>query len=215
MNVERSIVIVPAYRSIEHETDAELRLIEKLGIRVERFFGNSAIDQARSLAASWMLTRPQGYEDIYWIDSDIHFELSDFHALVEGPMFGCLPYQTKMPHGGIAVLPLEGEDVDSSTRGMKELRACGFGFVKTHRSIFEAMSSKVGVCQNSPGARPLWPFFQPSVWKLPDMSGRSCYYGEDYSFCLRARELGFKLFGNFDRNLGHIGRYAYRIGESF
>lgn len=209
MNYERSIVIVPAYRHIEHETDAALRQLEKRGVRVERLFGGSAIDQVRSKAASWALTRPQGYEYIYWIDSDIHFEEEDFVNLAEnGPLFSCLPYQSKMKEGNIAVLPLDGEEITEETSGWQEIRACGFGFVKTHRSIYDSL--KMYPCYNVPGDAPVYPYFLPQVWMV---DGRRCYYGEDFSFCLRAGLAGFKLKADFDSDIGHIGRYSFRIGD--
>lgn len=214
MNIERSIVIVPAYRYIEPETEAGLRAVEKLGIKVERRFGNSAIDQARNQAASWVLTRPQGYEDIFWIDSDTHFDVDDFTVLAGGPSFSFIPYQTKVANGGIAAMPMRGQVFDRASSGWLEARACGFGFVKTHRSIFDALIQTVPMYQNSPEARPNWAFFQPAIWELTDFAPRKCYYGEDFSFCFRAREAGFKLMGNFDRNIGHIGRYAYRIQDA-
>lgn len=214
MNFERSIVIVPSHRFIEPETESGLRELERMGLTVERRFGNSAIDQARNQAASWAFTRPQGYEWIYWIDSDTHFDASDFRVLAEGPPLAFLPYQVKVANGGIAAMPMPGQVFDRDSSGWLEARACGFGFVKTPRSLYQALSKTVPLYQNSHEARPTWAFFQPSIWEPEDAGGRKCYYGEDFSFCFRAREAGFKLMGNFDRNIGHIGRYAYRIQDA-
>lgn len=158
--------------------------------------------------ATWAFLR--GYEWLYWIDSDIQFSIHDFERLRDfGGEFCCAPYQQKQPNGGIAVLG----NADSSSRGLMPVEAAGFGFMKTHRSIYEKMSLSLPVCQQYENAPPLIPFFQPRWWQRPD--GRTVYYGEDYSFCLHAGQLGFQLQANFDIEIGHIGRYAYRVREEF
>ncbi len=205
-----SVILIPAYQYIEPETDEILRRLEtRYGWRIERRFGGSAIDVARCAIATWAVL--QGFEWIYWIDSDIHFAVRDFQTLSEmdGP-FCCAPYQQRQANGSINVL--SENEIPKETRGIVEVEAAGFGFVKSHRSIYEAMVQKLTVCKQTPDSGPFIPFFQPRIWLRPD--GRHCYYGEDYSFCLHARELGFNLKANFDIEIGHIGRYAFRLKEN-
>jgi hypothetical protein len=132
----------------------------------------------------------------------------------------------KQAQGSISVLPLEGDVIDRTTRGVKQIRGAGFGFMKTHKSIYEAMIKglprtgasgttvsdgfqvePVPSCLNAPGQPPFWPFFQPRILEINSVNN---YYGEDYSFCLQAEKLGFKLYANFDTDLVHIGRYGFR-----
>lgn len=204
---QSSVILVPTYKSIEPECEDMLRKLEARGFRVERRFGFSAIDGARAHLATWAILR--GYEWLYWIDSDIQFSMADFGLLErEGGKFSCGPYQQKQPGGSIAVLG----DTNQSSRGLIPVRAAGFGFMKTHRSIYEAMMKDLPVCRQTPTSEPLVPFFQPRWWPIDD---RTIYFGEDYSFCLHAEKLGFQLLANFEIQIGHIGRYAYRIREEF
>lgn len=205
MNPHSSVILCPTYRGVEPETRVELEKLQKRGYKVEERYGDSEISSARARMATLAII--QGYEWLYWIDSDIQFRSYDFDRLEAwGGKFSCGPYAIKGKTGAIAVL-----GADSESKGLVQVEAAGFGFMKTHRSIYEAMMKVLPTCQQSPGGQPLIPFFQPRWWKRPD--GRNVYYGEDYSFCLHAAELGFQLMANFDIRLGHIGRYAYKIGE--
>ncbi len=205
--VNNSIILVPSYRYIEPETDEQLRKLEALGWQVERRFGMSAIDGARAQLATWAFIR--GYDWLYWIDGDTDFDVQSFLTLSAwNEALCCIPYSIKGSGGLIAV---KGQ-VDEFTRGIVELEAAGFGFIKTHHSIYAKMSDGLPMCQQSPGSvEPLIPFFQPRWWKEAD--GREVYYGEDYSFCLHARSLGFKLYANFDVEIGHIGRWSFRVRD--
>lgn len=201
-----SVILVPTYKYIEPETEKGLRALESRGYRVERRFGLSSIDAARSILATWAWL--EGFEWLYWIDSDTDFDVKDFESLESmAGLFSCAPYQVKLPGGRIAALG----EFDALTTGIVEIDAAGCGFMKTHRSIYEALSKTIPMCQQS-YATQLIPFFQPGIW---EKDGIKIYHGDDYSFCLRAKDLGFKLMANFDIEIGHIGRYAYRIREVF
>lgn len=206
---DNSIILVPTYRAIEPDTDESLKKLEALGWKVERRRGCSAVDMARAKMATWAYLR--GYEWLYWIDSDMDFDVQDFLALVAwNEPLCCVPYAIKGSGGLIAVR--SSEPVESITRGIIELEAAGFGFMKTHNSIYSRMCEVIPVCRQSPDSNEiLIPFFQPRWWNEED--GRSVYYGEDFSFCLHARSLGFKLLANFDVEIGHIGQWAFRIRD--
>lgn len=206
--MENAIILVPTYKYIEPETEESLKALEARGWKVERRFGYSAVDGARARMATWAFLR--GYEWLYWIDSDMQFDVQDFLALANrDEKFCCIPYANKTSGGIIAV---KDHFVDAGTRGLVEVQACGFGFVKTHNSIYARMAEVIPVChQSSDMSDPLIPFFQPRWWKETD--GRDVYYQEDFSFCLHARALGFKLYADFDVEIGHIGRWAFRIRE--
>ena len=50
------------------------------------------------------------------------------------------------------------------------------------------------------------PFFQPMVHPFED---GHWYLAEDYAFCERARQCGFKIMADTSIRLWHIGEYAY------
>ncbi len=207
--LENSIILVPVYKYLERETDIALRELEELGWTVRREYGCSAIDQARATLASQSYFR--GIEWLFWIDADQDFTLQNFLRLAKlEELFCCAPYSHKMGGGYICV---NHESVNAQTRGLVEVQAAGFGFMKTHRRIYDMMREDgLPVCYQVADRRdnPLVPFFQPRVWVR---DGRNVYYGEDYSFCMHARKLGFKLIADFDNQIGHIGRWSFRIRE--
>jgi hypothetical protein len=124
------------------------------------------------------------YKKIFWIDSDMSWEPSDFLALynsdldiVSGvylsdrgvPMFNPLTPQDDM------------REIINSTEP-REIMAAGFGFICVKHGVFESMPR---------------PWFDTKFTKIKDEeSGREVFipFGEDYSWCLSARESGFKIF---------------------
>lgn len=205
---EKSVILVPTYRYIEPETESALRELERRGFEVWRRFGFSAVDGARAKLATEAYFA--GREWLYWIDSDMHFRVSDFLQLeAHNRSLCCAPYSMKGAGGRIAVKGF----VTEKSRGLTEVEAAGFGFMKTHRSIYDAMiKDGLPLCVQDPdGGRKLYPFFQPRWWREAD--GRDVYYGEDFSFCLHARQLGFQLFADFDIQIGHIGSWSFKIRQ--
>ncbi len=122
---------------------------------------------------------------IFWIDSDIEWEVEDFLKLLtssESIISGL--YQTS-PDGTVAVNRL-----DEKGRPMKVNRAefmlddepvevggVGFGFVAMKPEVFEKVP------------RP-WFLIDRVKWDEVDFE---CNVGEDYSFCNHARKAGFKI----------------------
>jgi hypothetical protein len=82
------------------------------------------------------------------------------------------------------------------------LKACGMGFTLIHRRVLEAMRD------SHEGSDP-WIWFdtpyRPGVGERIDRysGGR---IGEDYEFCIRARELGFSIWGVPWIEVGHMKR---------
>lgn len=197
-----SVILVPTYNNIEHETEASLQALEKRGWEVWRQHGLSSVDLARSIMASRAYLA--GYDWIYWIDSDMLFEPSDFEKLAAwNEPFCCAPYAMKGSGGRLAI---EYPTTSSSNEHIIKVSAAGFGFMKTHRLIYDAMSRSLPTCFNY--ERPMFPFFQPGVW---EKNGQKVFYGEDYNFCFKAREAGFELYADFSIKIGHIGRWAFMV----
>lgn len=191
------IVLVPTYRYIEPECESGLRELERRGVRVERRYGHSAIDRARSYLATWAYLT--GFQQIMWIDSDVSFRPSDAEKLLASPeKLICGVYALKNDSG---VAASNGENL------------AGMGFMKTHWDIYDAMRHSLPLCQQSDSPNSLmYPFFQPRWW--PHLTrDKPIYYGEDYSFQLHAAELNFPLVIDRDIQLGHVGPYRYMIKD--
>lgn len=76
---------------------------------------------------------------------------------------------------------------DNETSGFAAVAACGFGFCLIKVSVVKCM------------LRYYKSLFEPK-WGV----------GEDISFCIRAKRIGFKTFVDRDVKLGHVGEIEYR-----
>ena len=75
---------------------------------------------------------------------------------------------------------------DNETSGFASVLACGFGFCLINVSVVKCMLKYYKS------------LFEPK-WGV----------GEDISFCIRARRLGYKTFIDRDVKLGHVGEVVY------
>ena len=92
--------------------------------------------------------------------------------------------------------------------GLVELLYCGTGFLHVRREVYDdhpARSLPCRVCNEQFG-RPMVPYFLPMV---REFEGGHWYLGEDFSFCERARQCGYKIMADTSIRLWHIGEYAY------
>ena len=78
--------------------------------------------------------------------------------------------------------------------GLQEVFGTGMAFTLIKREVIE----KLGVDKQK-----LWPFAE-IVW---DGTPEPIVLGEDITFCLRARELGFDTYVDTDLRIGHVKRF--------
>ena len=88
-----------------------------------------------------------------------------------------------------------------------ELRYAGTGFLLVRRQVYTDIQERLGlpVCNQRFG-RPMVPFFQPML--IPDGEGH-WYLPEDFAFCERARQCGYKIMADTTIRLWHHGSYGY------
>ena len=138
------------------------------------------------------------FEWLFWLDVDMTFKptiLKTLHEAAdatERPIVGAL-YFNRYEQYNKQWLPtwLE-ERSDGNTYIMENfkfgqlqpLAACGMGCTLIHRSVFEKMEQAYG---DNP-----WPWYDHDVVEL---GGKLVRAGEDVTFCARARELGFPVYG--------------------
>lgn len=81
-----------------------------------------------------------------------------------------------------------------------EVDYAGTGFMLIRRSVIETMA-KTSENYLGPNGR------VPALYMTPIHN--DVFESEDYNFCRRARECGFKIVGDPSICLGHIGQYRY------
>ncbi len=88
-----------------------------------------------------------------------------------------------------------------------EILYAATGFLHVRREVYATIQQKLAlpVCNEAFG-RPTVPFFLPMIRQY---EGGHWYLGDDYAFCERARQCGYKIMADTSIRLWHIGEYAY------
>ena len=201
------VILVPVGGSIVPECDAALQELERRGYVVRRIRGFSQVDVARNQIATEALR--DGFEELFWIDSDVVFNPDDVDRLRQcGEPFVCAVYPKKGPQEfACNYLPGTESVVFGQGGGLTEMLYVGFGFNYTHRSVYERVRQhcQLPVC-NLQFGEALIPFFMPLA---KTDAGEPWYLGEDYAFCERVRQCGYRIMVDTTIRLWHVGTYKY------
>jgi hypothetical protein len=144
-----------------------------------------------------------------WVDSDVAFNPADVDKLrAHQAPFVCGLYAKKARREfACTFLPETEKVVFGKDGGLTEIRYAGFGFVLTRRELFETMKARLPLPEcNQRFGKPIVPYFMPLL--IPDGNGH-WYLQEDYAFCERARQCGFKIMADTTIRLWHVGSYGY------
>lgn len=201
------VVLVPVGHHVEPACDDALRELERQGYTVRRVRGYSAIDQGRNQLATDALR--DGFNEIMWIDSDVAFDPAAVARLRSHglpitcglyPKKGRRAFASNFPDGTKQVL-------FGKIGGLVEVPYAAAGFLHTRREVYESIQERfqLPACNERFGPS-MVPFFQPLV--IPDGSGH-WYLAEDFSFCHRVRECGYRILADTTIRLMHIGAYPY------
>lgn len=205
----RKIAIIPHHKYIEPQVVKCLKALRETDYAVWEAGEVSDVTRQRGIFASNALSK--GYEWILWIDSDVIFDpecikgmeshgkevVGGICALRSDRRFNCIfrNDQTEVTFG-------EGG-------GLLEVEAIGTGFLLTHRTAYEKIiqAKLIPECAGDEGF-PVYPFFSHLCGPIGSRKDR-LYLGEDYSFCLRAKEAGVAVYADTSVRLGHLGLYPY------
>lgn len=169
------------------------------------------IDRSRSIHATKALE--EGYDILVFIDDDIRFRATDLYQLIREAcerktVVGCLYMKRKAPLELVGC-PLDGpQDLRIGEAGkVQEVRYVGTGMMAIHKNVFVKVAEclpklRTGAIFENGGELHIWPFFMP-------ISYDGIYLSEDYAFCQRAREAGFKILADTRIILGHVGEHVY------
>lgn len=142
----------------------------------------------------------EGFDRVLWLDSDMEFQpdlykrlkedldegrdlVSGLYVTRKGTIKPVIFEECGYKHmGGNEVKPIATTYYEYPKDQIFEISACGFGGVLMNVSLIKEVEAKYGL-----------PF--------APMLG----FGEDISFCMRAKELGYKLWCDSRVKMGHIG----------
>lgn len=199
---DKCVILTPVGLGIESETKAKIEVLRGRGYRVLQLSG-AAVDFARSHMATMALSA--GMEELFWIDSDIDFDVEDVERLRADDLnIVCGLYRKKnRPEFACKLRRGTKEVVVGEAGGLYHLHMTGFGFVCTRATVYHQMREKceLPLCYFD-GGRTVVPYFIPAIGK--DEKGRHWYQNEDYAWCERAKECGFGIVADTKVKLWHI-----------
>ena len=204
----KTAVLMPVANRIEPQVENALRELEAMGMKVFRQTGYSAIDQARNRMIYYALYQ-HGFESVLWIDSDVVFKADDVKRIIDHNLpicAGAYPFKNIYTRQ-MAITTINNEPIKFGIDELVEIQCAATGFLFIKKEVCDTMIKKyqMPLC-NTSFDQPCYPVFKPDNWII---DGIDYYLGEDYSFCMRARNCGYKIMLDPSIKLGHIGTYVY------
>jgi len=200
-------ILVPVAERIEPDCEKALRELERRGYRVSRVSGYKQIDLARNQMASDALAA--GCEETLWIDADTGFHPDAIEQLRSHDLSlvcGIYPKKNKRELA-IHALPGTSEIVFGKGGGLIEVLYGPTGFLRVRREVYETLRRQLALpeCLADTG-RTLVPYFAPLI--RPDGDAQ-WYLADDFAFCERARQCGYKIMADTTIRLWHIGNRQF------
>lgn len=186
---------------------------------VQTWVGDSLIAHARNaLVGKFMTTE---CDDLVWIDSDIAWDTAGFLRLLHWDVdivAGCYRFKSDDENYPFNILANTKEfwTIDPATGNVAEpgvfkVGGVGMGFTRMKRSVIEKMMASREHQKYMHKSAP--DFECHCLFDVEYRDGH--YYGEDYVFCGRWRELGGDIWVDPEIKLTHIGTkdYAGHLGS--
>lgn len=203
----RCVVLVPYSNTIVPKVHDSLKELENRGYVVRLVPGYAAIDQGRNQMATDALL--DGFEETMWIDSDVAFHPDAVDRLRshELPLVCGIYPQKGVRALACHVMPGSPQIVFGNDGGLVELLYAGTGFLHIRREVYRDVQEKLNLPMcNERFRRPMIPFFLPMAAPFQDAHW---YLAEDYAFCTRAKQCGYKIMADTTIRLWHVGTYSY------
>lgn len=197
--LEHTAIMLCAYRGAATPTFRSIMTLQGSGWRFLDKTGDALIDRSRSqIVHAW---HTQTADDVFlMVDDDITFTQADAEKVValarQKRSIACAAYPVAnashtacrglSPHGSLDF----GPDLEPV-----EIEYAGTGFMACHRDVLDALAPTLPLCHPDQG----WsfrPFFLPMVAPMMTAYGFEvpAYLSEDWAFCHRARQVGFKVW---------------------
>lgn len=191
----KTLIAVPCMDQVAAPFAQNLAAMQKNGEVYISFLIGSLIYESRNNLAKQAMQAKADY--IMWFDSDMTFAPDTMTRLQQHMEEGKdivtgLYFRRRPPFTPVLFKTLEriDEDVakhenydDYPDNSLFEIGGCGFGCIMTRTSVLEDVFLNYHKC------------FDPV-----------CSIGEDLAFCLRARELDYKIYCDSTIKCGHIGQ---------
>ena len=190
----KTMIAVPCMDQVQTEFAQSLFNLQRVGNVYAKFLPCSLISKSRTDLALMAVQEKADY--VLWIDSDMVFPdtlLMDLMRDIEQEkkdIVAGVCHMRKEPYKpvlwsklrqGLTAFENESEClVDYPRDGLFEVEGCGFGCVMMKTEVISAVRDKYG-----------------------DLFGHLPGYGEDLSFCIRARGCGYRIWVDPKVQVGH------------
>jgi hypothetical protein len=204
-------------------TQAEAaQAIEALHLMVGNIFitryhaGDAWIDRLRSVAATEFLNKPEWGDYMIFIDDDIVFYPEHVLALYRDMqdkgydlIGGLYPTRTGSQLASYGLSEKGGIRINGE---IQEIRWLATGFMGFSRKLLQEMVDKLELpllhkdqwCEN-------YPFFVFHTHKTEQ--GNQMLISEDWDFCEKARQIGYKVYADTRCVVGHKGDKVYTLTD--
>jgi len=190
----KTMIAIPCMDTVQTEFAQSLMRLKPVGEVYHSFLACSLIYKSRNDLADMAIK--SGADYVLWLDSDMVFTsdlMVDLMKDMEGRDIVSGIYHMRRPpykpviwktlRQGIIPQDNESEDWDDYPKdGIFEIDGCGFGCVMMRASILQTI-----------------------VDRYHDLFAPLPGYGEDLSFCIRAKSCGFKIHADPRLQIGHKG----------
>ncbi|MBU6428983.1 MAG: hypothetical protein KGR26_08235 [Cyanobacteria bacterium REEB65] len=174
-------------------------------LRFDVLYNESLVSRARNRQAHRFLQTDSEY--LLSIDSDLAFPADAVDRLVShGKDIVAAPYVIKSLPQSWALRFVAGA-IPPVVSGLMEVQAVSTGFTLIHRRVFEVLGEDCPTYRW--GSDTVLGLYNPFV--SPE---DGTYLSEDWAFCHRARDKGFRCYADFDIPLKHYGLTAYEMPPS-
>ena len=192
----------------------EMFVLNGAGVRVtladER--GNSMIAHSRDMIVSKFLATEA--TDLFFLDDDVTWERGAMLKLLNYPVdmvAGIYPQRAEPTHFHTRFMDKPDLRGDPDNPSLLEVEGVPAGFVRISRHCLEQMVLKYPEKRFADKHAP-----KGYAWALFDnIHEGDVYFGEDYSFCRRWRQIGGRVFTDPEIEMGHVGpkHFAGKFGD--
>jgi glycosyltransferase involved in cell wall biosynthesis len=183
-----------------------------VNVRIAVVAGDSLVPRARNTLTVEFLKSDCTH--LLFVDSDLVFDASHIVRMLshDEDIVGGF-YPKKQQGDPELVFNAMVPPVKMDSRRLTQVRYIGTGFILVKRHVIEKMVSELGdqimfEVDGKPGTYG-FDFWPVGVYHYPN--GTSRYLSEDWYFCQRAIDLGFKIYGDNGVILKHSGSAVYPL----
>lgn len=221
MNTESAIkitpnifVAIPVYGMVPAQFMASMLRLQgdpPFSLSIKMLAGDSLVSRARNTLSAEFLASDCTH--LLFLDSDLIFSPEHVRRLVEHDKPIVAGFYPKKQEGELNwVCNAKLEETKPDDDGLQEVRFMGTGFMLVKREVFGRMREAHPEIAYHPDSKPSeteWDFWSVGVHR--DANGFARYLSEDWFFCQRALDLGYKVYGDTKVIAKHVGHATYPL----